>query len=406
MAPAVEWVYTAPTAELSTATPMSTPPFQPPPTPHPGFAPQAYATPPGYGAPLEPLKRPAGVIVIAILNIFGGLGGLVYAAFMALFAATTSNSEAPGLPIFLVVFAVALAAMAAVSIATAIGLLMLKPWARTCQMVLSGLGLLAIPIGTVINGIILYYLTRPGLRLLFSGRPAESFSYDERQLMARGSGQGAMIAVAVLVLFFGGIMLTGIIAAIAIPGLLRARMAGNEASAIGTLRSMNSGQAVWASAVGRGTYGTPACLGAPQSCGVESATPFLSSDVASLAPRSGYRFGFLLKTTQPLFEPTPAAPVEGDASGTPSDADVQRQLESLASGEAATPPPPVADTSSADPVASGFVYWAVPETPGTSGSRAFCTDEAGTVYEYATPESWTDPTEADPQCPSGGAPLQ
>ena len=382
---------------------MSTPPFPPP--PHQGFAQPAYAPPPGYGAASEPLKRPAGVIVIAILDIFGGLGGLLYAALMGVFAATTSNSEAPGLPIFLVVFGVALAAMAAFSIAIAIGLLMLKPWARTCQMVLSALGLLAIPLGTVINGIILYYLTRPGLTLLFSGRPAEGFSYDERQLIARGSGQGAMIVVAVLVLFFGGVMLTGIIAAIAIPGLLRARMAGNEASAIGTLRSMVSGQAAWASAVGSGAYGTPACLGAPQSCGVESVTPFLSDDVASLASRSGYRFGFLLKTTQPVFDPAPATPVEGDASGTPSDADVQRQLESLGSGEAAAAAPPVADTPSADPVASGFVHWAVPETPGTSGSRAFCTDEAGAVYEYATPETWTDPTEAEPQCPAGGQPL-
>ena len=32
----------------------------------------------------------------------------------------------------------------------------------------------------------------------------------------------------------------GIIAAIAVPGLLRARMAGNEASAIGSLRAINS----------------------------------------------------------------------------------------------------------------------------------------------------------------------
>ena len=39
------------------------------------------------------------------------------------------------------------------------------------------------------------------------------------------------------------VAIIGIIAAIAIPGLLRARMAGNEASAIGSLRAINSGQA-------------------------------------------------------------------------------------------------------------------------------------------------------------------
>ena len=38
------------------------------------------------------------------------------------------------------------------------------------------------------------------------------------------------------------VAIIGIIAAIAIPGLLRARMAGNEASAIGSLRAINSAQ--------------------------------------------------------------------------------------------------------------------------------------------------------------------
>ena len=36
------------------------------------------------------------------------------------------------------------------------------------------------------------------------------------------------------------VAIIGIIAAIAIPGLLRARMSGNEASAIGSLRAINS----------------------------------------------------------------------------------------------------------------------------------------------------------------------
>ena len=38
------------------------------------------------------------------------------------------------------------------------------------------------------------------------------------------------------------VAIIGIIAAIAIPGLLRARMAGNEASAIGSVRAVNSGE--------------------------------------------------------------------------------------------------------------------------------------------------------------------
>ena len=39
------------------------------------------------------------------------------------------------------------------------------------------------------------------------------------------------------------VAIIGIIAAIAVPGLLRARIAGNESSAIGSMRAINSAQA-------------------------------------------------------------------------------------------------------------------------------------------------------------------
>ena len=50
------------------------------------------------------------------------------------------------------------------------------------------------------------------------------------------------------------VAIIGIIAAIAVPGLLRARMAGNEASAIGSLRAINSGQASFSSSCASGGY--------------------------------------------------------------------------------------------------------------------------------------------------------
>jgi type IV pilus assembly protein PilA len=50
------------------------------------------------------------------------------------------------------------------------------------------------------------------------------------------------------------VAIIGIIAAIAIPGLLRARMSGNEASAIGSLRAINSGQAAYSSSCAFGGY--------------------------------------------------------------------------------------------------------------------------------------------------------
>ena len=49
------------------------------------------------------------------------------------------------------------------------------------------------------------------------------------------------------------VAIIGIIAAIAAPGL-RARMAGNEASAIGSLRAINSAQATYAASCGSGFY--------------------------------------------------------------------------------------------------------------------------------------------------------
>src|SRR5439155_11872130 len=52
------------------------------------------------------------------------------------------------------------------------------------------------------------------------------------------------------------VAIIGIIAAIAIPGLLRARMAGNEASGIGSLRAINSGQAAYSASCASGGYAT------------------------------------------------------------------------------------------------------------------------------------------------------
>src|SRR5262247_3888895 len=50
------------------------------------------------------------------------------------------------------------------------------------------------------------------------------------------------------------VAIIGIIAAIAVPGLLRARMSGNEASAIGSLRSINSSESTYSSSCGGNGY--------------------------------------------------------------------------------------------------------------------------------------------------------
>ena len=48
------------------------------------------------------------------------------------------------------------------------------------------------------------------------------------------------------------VAIIGIIAAIAVPGLLRARISGNEASAIGSLRAVSSAQSTFSASCGNG----------------------------------------------------------------------------------------------------------------------------------------------------------
>ena len=90
------------------------------------------------------------------------------------------------------------------------------------------------------------------------------------------------------------VAIIGIIAAIAVPGLLRARMSGNEASAIGSLRAINSAESTFSSSCGQGNYaGSLAALGTPPT---GSGQAFISPDLATSATgatqvKSGYTVG-------------------------------------------------------------------------------------------------------------------
>src|SRR5688572_27864827 len=90
------------------------------------------------------------------------------------------------------------------------------------------------------------------------------------------------------------VAIIGIIAAIAVPGLLRARMSGNEASAIGSIRTISSAQATFASSCGGGGYAdTVADLGAAPDAGGPA---FIPADIVTAeghgagTPKSGYTF--------------------------------------------------------------------------------------------------------------------
>ena len=89
------------------------------------------------------------------------------------------------------------------------------------------------------------------------------------------------------------VAIIGIIAAIAVPGLLRARMAGNEASAIGSLRAINSANLNFQTncANGSGYANTLIVLGTPPTAGGQ---PFISPDLGVASPviKSGYTISY------------------------------------------------------------------------------------------------------------------
>ena len=74
--------------------------------------------------------------------------------------------------------------------------------------------------------------------------------------------------------------LIGIISAIALPSLLRARMAGNEASAISSLRAIGSAQSAFAASCGSGFFApTLVLLGTPPTGTADSA--YIGTDLST-----------------------------------------------------------------------------------------------------------------------------
>ena len=94
-------------------------------------------------------------------------------------------------------------------------------------------------------------------------RPAKDYDdedyYDDYDEPRRK--KGGMSAALIVVLVMGGLCVVGvpvvaIVAAIAIPNLIEARKHGNEASAIGSLRTLNSSQMIYQERDGDLKYGT------------------------------------------------------------------------------------------------------------------------------------------------------
>jgi Domain of unknown function (DUF4190) len=160
---------------------------------------------------------------------------------------------------------------------------------------------------------------------------------------AEYGGKGKAIAGIALSLLSVLVMpfVIGIVAAIVIPSLLRARVSANEAAAIGEVRTVAAAEAAYQSANG-GYFDTLSCLAGPSRCIPAHAGPSLLEPSASrLEPRHGY---------EPWFHAGPGAPSGG---------------------------PRVSPSS-----LTAFAYGLVPVAPGRTGVRSFCTDATGRVCAY------------------------
>jgi hypothetical protein len=108
-----------------------------------------------------------------------------------------------------------------------------------------------------------------------------------------GRQKGAGLALAGLILgYLGATTLPFIIAAIAIPNLLKSRIAANQASAVGSLRTINTAEITYASTYNNGYSATLAALGPPANGnGNESAAGMVDS-VLGAGTKAGYTFTY------------------------------------------------------------------------------------------------------------------
>ena len=130
-----------------------------------------------------------------------------------------------------------------------------------------------------------------------------------------------------------------IIAAIAIPNLLRARITANETSAVGSIRTINTASVQYSSTYGNGFPPTLLTLGPPAAPPAVCNSADLIDQVLAAGQKSGYNFNFF-----------PGAPVANPPAG-------------CAAG------------------AVSYDIAAVPITVGTTGQRSFCTNQSGVIRQ-------------------------
>ena len=154
------------------------------------------------------------------------------------------------------------------------------------------------------------------------------------------------------------VAIIGIIAAIAVPGLLRARISGNEASAIGSLRAISSAESTFSASCANGLYTASLTdLGSGPSGGSAFISPDLGA--SATATKSGYQVGLSGSST----------------TGT--------------------------SCNSASSLSTGYHGWADPVSTST-GTRYFGTNTTGTIWQGTATLSGMD----DSATPSTGTAIQ
>ena len=124
-----------------------------------------------------------------------------------------------------------------------------------------------------------------------------------------------------------------IIAAIAIPNLLRSRMAANQASAVASLRTLNTSEATYSSTYNIGYAGQLAYLGPPTGANPSSTGAGLVDSVLAAGTKSGYTFALTPDATNPT---------------------------------------------------TAYTITAAPSTPGTTGQNYYFTDQTGVIRQNTT----------------------
>ena len=141
------------------------------------------------------------------------------------------------------------------------------------------------------------------------------------------------------------VAIIGVVAAVAMPQLIRARTSGNEASAIASLRAIHSGQATYASSCARGGYAQSLADLANAPGG--SVAGFISPDLAANGVlKSGYIINVEAGTTATVVT------AKADVCNAPAE----------------------------DAIASYFAE-AHPANIGSTGQRSFGMDQRGTIYQ-------------------------